>query len=789
MDKYIIVIQHSSHETQNVIGWQLHQRQSAKIEEPNIFNIIQHKQIKTFLTFIKICEDAEQTNKVNWKKCDGPISKENFAKAMLSDVGEILMELSDDLPPPGCCQVYIDWHIEPPTSTNIKELSPILGALKKLNLWHHADIKLVDPNLSEDSNLIADFVGGICTSKPFTSRKLNADCIWSGSLDVSLPESKSVNSFSGFSMYKHFSPISFVDTNCRNFDTLSDTNVWIGDVIKVLDLVDMNTVPLLYRSDYLFVLQCEADNSAGLKLQQALEKYQNGGFLCKFDYAISEDPFSSCKELSSENWRNVVLNEEMSLENPKFFMNYDLRLAHFLITLPKKKNELDCKELTFHMHALKLVDELSVKPLIDQSHTNIYNSCKAECLSYDGNRNLPCINAAALSTIHDKFSLILQQVMKSWRSQYGDEISAENLQQIVNCTEDVCDEYLRNFLVTVPEHFTFNLGSDSEGQDNRMPELSALFNKESKLSLPMAAVKATDSVMDALWSNSVASKIKTGTDSSQDVLSKLLDKNECRKILSNLSSFKQSASEPPNLEKLQDFTTALTTSYHGISYNVDARSSEKQDRYCRRTVEKLVKYETFSVGSKSQVPSPATMNINDSPPKQAKVECTPGKKKRLQKVAEKLYKKRAQSSSINTSMVLRSTPTKKNSTNLIKEKLAASPSVHKMELRSSTPTKEPLNARRRILSSASSTSTKRKTSQKTYVQDNKKKLQDLVICTLANNGVMKDHKKFNKCAKRLYDVSMAFLKDLKSSKGLEMTMKRTVEENVKLVLSFEIGGS
>lgn len=789
MDKYLIIIQDASQDISAPNSDRNSHDIYSKFDQANIFNVFQCKRGENYLCLIRIYEETqdEQTD-IMWNKFCPNNKEENTINAKLSEVGDVLLALSDILPPPGSYLLNIHWNFSSFVFFDIKQWSPVLGALKKLSLWHLAEIYLLDTKNTEESCMIAEFIEGSCI--PDFPDFYNSTCVWWGSVDVSSPDCNKLSSFTGFSMHKQTDDSIFVTSNLKKSD-LFDVNLWVGNILKFLDLVNVNTIPLFYHSEHKFTLQCDLDCSAGIKLMESLKKYKDGGILCKLDYALSDENFLPCSELFSDNWRNALLNGETELKNLKFHMDLKLRMAHFLLTLPKTEISGGRNGfLSFDVHGLQLMDEINAKPLIELAHKNVYCP-KPDLPLLIKKPLLQPINPDVLSQIDEKFCLILKKVIETWKHEHGDHLPADVLNQIVVETRSLINEYLKTSLYASESHFTFEQDIYTEETDNEIPALAALRNKEKKAALPMTAIKGTDSVMDTLWSNTVTNKAKVGNDNGYDMMTKLIDKHECRKILSSLSSLKQKAREVPELEHLQDFSTALTTSYHGISYNVDARASEKHDRHCRRTVEKLVKYETFSVGSKSQVPSPATMNVNDSPPKQTKPPNTPGKKKRLQKVAEKLYKKRAQSTSLhnlNSSMVLRSTPTKKKSTNLIKNKLAESPSIHKMALRSSTPTKQPVNKRRRLLSAAATVSN-RKSSQKTYVQDNKKKLQDLVVTTLASNGVNKDHKKFNKCAKRLYDVSMAFLKDLKSSKGLDATMKRTVEENVKLVLSFEIGSS
>lgn len=220
--------------------------------------------------------------------------------------------------------------------------------------------------------------------------------------------------------------------------------------------------------------------------------------------------------------------------------------------------------------------------------------------------------------------------------------------------------------------------------------------------------------------------------------------------------------QPPK-EKICNFSEALKLKYYDVFYNTDI--SDKKDRESRRLINSYVKFETASICSAEKLSLPQIF-VEESPFKSkprtsSRHNSEVMKKKNWERVAEKLYQKRLQSRSQSVSnMVLRSTP-KKASTSTLR--------------RSSTRDSSSLDTTR---------ARKLSVRQHTYVNKNKQLLQSAITDVLSKKGVQENHPCFEKCSKKLYDVSMMFLKELKTAKGLDRIIRKTVDENAKAVLTF-----
>ena len=89
--------------------------------------------------------------------------------------------------------------------------------------------------------------------------------------------------------------------------------------------------------------------------------------------------------------------------------------------------------------------------------------------------------------------------------------------------------------------------------------------------------------------------------------------------------------------------------------------------------------------------------------------------------------------------------------------------------------------------SSQATDTLKDKEKESRSERNKAKLKEVCLLTLKERGVKRTDAIFSNCFNRLYTVSKSFVKDLKTSQNLREAMKKIVESNVDLIVSFEKG--
>ncbi|TMS11268.1 Mdm2-binding protein [Larimichthys crocea] len=77
-----------------------------------------------------------------------------------------------------------------------------------------------------------------------------------------------------------------------------------------------------------------------------------------------------------------------------------------------------------------------------------------------------------------------------------------------------------------------------------------------------------------------------------------------------------------------------------------------------------------------------------------------------------------------------------------------------------------------------------KSAKESRSQKHNRMLLEVVAKTLKQHGITAEHECFGACSKRLFDISKFYLKDLKTSRGLHDEMKKAASSNVKQVIDW-----
>lgn len=725
---------------------------------------------------------------------------------------ELIFSLTDNLPFPGSFLLNVHWYISDSMLTSHKQLFPLLGCLKKLHLWQNAKIYLFtkpESSFSPTLNNISKFVSANIVNYvnvAETWQMINRSTIWKGGLNLGFSKTFSATQ-SKFELLQHNCHRCFCSSPslCGFHKTESDNYLWFENNIDVIDLINPSTVPLFYFSGSILLLKCMKNESIGIKLKHILKSAKDSALFCRLKFLCTEKKWPSCEILSSLKWKERIKCDPSSLNPPSIVLPEKSKFVYFIVTDVSKdicENFIpSSNSIYFHAYTLHPSFKLNLNMLIDEELQSTYTFPKS-ALDLDSNHlTMRTYSNAYRFQFFDKiYGKLFTHTLLDWIQKKSCVIDKQDLQGLIAGCWSILEE---KFHLHASQDFEISsslLNSEAFIESKKFfPEMKILClhgNDNSN-----AQVSNTTNVAPLLLSGLFKSKLVDFR--SDSILSKFtnVDYQNYWKDIKQA----QRKKDKPSLDCLKNFHSALVTTYHGINFNIDAQGSEIRDSQNRKLVNQLVKFETLSTGSTIQVMSLNSARFNDSPLKAKKGIHTPRKKKRLAKVAEKLFKKRNSFSTTNKKCqsFFRSpskallhkaihgktsafqTPTKVNSSE--SKHSLISPSSHKMKLRSSTPSKQSGSSPKKTtkLTPKSKVALKRKL-QKQYVLDNKKRLQDIVVNVLSSKNIKKDHPAFDKHAKKLYRVSMAFLKDLKTSKDLETKMFKIVNENARLVLSLEM---
>ncbi|XP_065831104.1 uncharacterized protein [Oscarella lobularis] len=215
-----------------------------------------------------------------------------------------------------------------------------------------------------------------------------------------------------------------------------------------------------------------------------------------------------------------------------------------------------------------------------------------------------------------------------------------------------------------------------------------------------------------------------------------------------------------DLSKLKSlsYREALELSAHGIDYCIDGRSSLSADFQLSRIQSRYVSNETSSTCVQAATP---VVQL--------------GKRRAMTCVTPCARKKQGTSETSGTPRT-RSTPTRRSPRKRVstaRRKLCSSPSSPSTSTKSQKTDEQ-------ILLSTSSTKLKRS-------ERHKQRLLRVVGATLKSKKLRSSHSCFERCSKRLFDICLGYLKDLKTSQNLGEEMKKIAKNNVQQVIEFELG--
>jgi len=214
--------------------------------------------------------------------------------------------------------------------------------------------------------------------------------------------------------------------------------------------------------------------------------------------------------------------------------------------------------------------------------------------------------------------------------------------------------------------------------------------------------------------------------------------------------------------KGERYPEALAASYHGIEYCLDDRDAIAKDSQLAFLQSSHVKLETLS-SCVQRDHKPVENRPARAVTKTAK---NVDKKQHLMKLSVPLVRTKATGKGKTPAVIGR--PLKRKSPVLKK------PATAVKRKREEPAVEETTSGR-----------IKDDTKKETRSERHKRRLRQVVQKTLEDSGIDSNHEFYEPCTERLYSLCKSFLKDLRSSHGLNDEMKRLAKSNVQQVIEFE----
>ncbi|XP_022067401.2 mdm2-binding protein isoform X1 [Acanthochromis polyacanthus] len=747
---------------------------------------------------------------------------------LLEEAAEGLHLLSDKLPPPGkaLLDVLVLGSAEQPPP--VKDLLPLLGALKHMSCWHAANINIVTPHTAGWQKVASSLSAGVVQPDGLDS------CIdhretWRGGLVIRERKYVSELRFDGFSLRSPVHQISesvLLQTPFTTTDHQLQSEVfhYFAPVLDLVQLVNLSELPSFLMSSTQFELGLSGKSmKAKLLLDQLRSLRGKVGALFSLSCIVTPVAQPAAGQLSSQRWRESLSRRPKSLLAPDVEVKGESCVYFLLVQGSDGVGSGACRVRMLHSDSQinGAAAMATVSGLLREKSLSSSGVAGGSIL-----HRLPCLQGNLMLQRERKVAEVQTLVLKEYLRQ-KDEASAStsihvnNLKAVLNLAREQYLKMVDSTLSTAAACLTKRQASTNSGfqtisqQPSDWPERSVLHNIENlqrrrqKRRFGLLGPASSDSLLGPKDSQRGSAALLDAKELLKHFTSDGLPTGELQPLAINRGSnvFQLSPDLSPRRISQMPFNQASSSHYHGIEFCLDNRRSLDRDQAFVRLQSRLIRYETQTTCSKepcalpfalSPAPSPAMMSEPGSVPdgetlqnndvarlkrRSWETDIAGGyPRKRLVKSESSDSLCSQSSNSSGTHPVIRSLrqqPSRSQSTSSIRT-ASSSATRRTSGLVTVSGADRPKPQQQKIHEGHSED----KPAKESRSQKHNRMLQEVVVKTLKHHGISAEHRCFEACSKRLFHISKFYLKDLKTSRGLHEEMKKAAGSNVKQVIDW-----
>lgn len=747
---------------------------------------------------------------------------------VIDEAAEILHSLSDKIPPPGKALLDVLMLCSTAQPPSTKELLPLLGAIKHMGCWHNAHITVVTQHTTVWQK-VASYLSADLEEPTALSNCIDHREIWRGGLYVREKKFASELRFDGFSLRypRHRISISRLLTPAEN-KLNSEVFHYYASALELLQVVSLSDLPNFMMSSVTLEL-CLSGKSLRAKmfLEQLRSLRGKVGALFSLSCTVTPIAQPAANQLSSQRWREFLATGPKSLSVPETEVKGER--SHYLLLVQgadylsgvctvrmlNSDNQLNGAAAMATMAAL----------LREPSSPATGSLLGKEIISL-----LPCLQADEMFRREEKLARVQVSVLKEYLKQRclrseSAAVPVTELKTLLNLSREQCQKVMGSSLPSVSSALTDDwdrpaaaaLSSDSKTSSHlqtEWPERSVLYNIENsqrrrqKKRYGLLGSSSSDSLLGPKDGQKSSVALLDAKELLRHFTADGTPTGELQPLALNRRNniFQLSPDLSPGKVRQMPFCKASATHYHGIEFCLDDQRSLDRDQSFVRLQSRLIRFETHTTCSKepsalpfalSPAPSPSVMSepgsVHDGETLQnADVARLKRSSRDTETVGGGYPRKRLVKSESSDSLCSQSSGSSGTQPSLqtLRRPSGRSQSSSSLALKTS--------ATRRSSSDITKTDTKDKALQlknpsaqkedkaakESRSQKHNRMLQEVVAKTLKHHGICSEHKCFEACSKRLFDISKFYLKDLKTSRGLHEEMKKAASSNVKQVIDW-----
>ncbi|XP_018541379.1 mdm2-binding protein isoform X2 [Lates calcarifer] len=712
---------------------------------------------------------------------------------LLEEAADGLNLLSDKLPPPGKALLDVLVLGSAEQSPPIKDLLPLLGALKHMSCWHAAKINVITQHTTGWQKAASYLSAGLVEPADLDSC-INHKELWRGSLVIRERKYVSELRFNGFSLRSpvhHMSGSSLLQAPHTTTDHKLQSEVfhYYAPVLDLVHLVSLSDLPSFLVSTTQFELGlCGKSAKAKLLLDQLRSLRGQVGALFSLSCIITPIAQPAASQLSSQRWRESIARRPKSLPVPDVEVKGES--AHYFL-LVQGSDDVGCGACRVRMlHSDSQINGAAAMATVS-------GLLREKSLSLSGQKEEA--SAATSVPVND-----LKVILSLAREQYLKMIDS-TLPSAATCLKDGQETARNSGFQTISQ------------QPSDWPERSVLHNIENlqrrrqKRKFGLLGPGSSDSLLGPKDSQKGSSALLDAKELLKHFTSDGLPAGELQPLAINRGNnvFQLSPDLSPRRVSQMPFSKASASHYHGIEFCLDNQRSLDRDQAFVRLQSRLIRHETQTTCSKepcalpfalSPAPSPAVMSEPGSVPDGETLQNAdvarlkrrswdtdviggyPRKRLVKSESSDSLCSQSSGSSGTHPAIrSLRQQPSRSQSTST---PIGSSHSSATRRTSSSLVTVPSADKSKPQQQRTHHAATEDKPAKESRSQKHNRMLQEVVVKTLKHHGITAEHECFEACSKRLFDISKFYLKDLKTSRGLPDEMKKAAGSNVKQVIDW-----
>nr|WGL47437.1 mdm2 [Rachycentron canadum] len=744
----------------------------------------------------------------------------------------LLCQTDDDVAEDYKCKALLDVLVlgSAEQSPPIKELLPLLGALKHMSCWHGAKINVVTQHTTGWQKA-ASYLSADLLEPADLDSCVNHKELWRGGLVIRERKYVSELRFDGFSLRSpvhHMSVSSLLQAPYTTTDHKLQSEVchYYAPILDLIQLVHLSDLPSFLMSSTHFELGlCGKSAKAKLLLDQLRSLRGEVGALFSLSCIVTPIAQPTATQLSSQRWRESIARRPKSLPVPDVEVKGES--AHYFL-LVQGSDDVGfggCRVRILHSDSQinGAAAMATVTRLLSEK------SLSSSGAVGDILRPLPCFQGDSLLKRERKVTQVQTLVLTEYLSQKEKtsaltSIPINDLKVILSLARE---QYLKMIDSTLPSAatcLTYEKETTKKSgfqtishQPSDWPERSVLHNIENlqrrrqRRRFGLLGPGSSDSLLGPKDSQKGSSALLDAKELLKHFTSDGLPSGELQPLTINRGNnvFQLSPDLSPRRVTQLPFSKASASHYHGIDFCLDNQRSLDRDQAFVRLQSRLIRHETQTTCSKEPCPLPFALSPAPSPAMMSEPGSVPDgetlqnadvarlkrrswdtdiiggyPRKRLVKSESSDSLCSQSSGSSGTHPVIRSLRQQPSRSQSAAASISSSSSLATRHTSSGLVTLSSVDKPKPQQQKLRHVQTEDKPAKESRSQKHNRMLQEVVVKSLEHHRITAEHECFEACSKRLFDISKFYLKDLKTSRGLHDEMKKAASSNVKQVIDW-----